>query len=326
MRVNPRVAVTLLVAWLAIACRPVSDPSTLDARTMRVQVAREGAADLPMRATYFPPATPRAGRRDVPVVVVEPILFRRELLTVGPGPDGGLVSYLATEGFPVWLVWVDAAVPPDPRALAVGVAQVVASIARETGVKRVDLLGLSLGAEASLRALEPLTAPASPVTVRRVVFLGGGFDFAYPHSIAARLAAVRGQQASALCSLDGDVDCARQFRQPRAAVPWLGVLPPADADELQASRDRFPFASHLTRLPVLFVNGKADGIAASESMFPLYTFWGSDEPDPRDVPKLMFLAGRENGFAADYDHFALFGAPGADEVWDHVVGWLKREP
>ena len=310
-----------VTAALLLSCRLRPDLATLDARTLRPVLAGADAA-LPMRATYFPSTAPRARRRDVPLIVVAPLLFRRELLY--PEQGGGLVPYLQAEGFPVWLVWVDSPTPPGARVLARGIAATVASIATETNVRRFDLLGLSLGAESALRALEPLTAPGSGVEIRRVVFLGGGFDFAYPRSFATRVASIRGGAASALCTFDGDVGCARDFRRPSAAVPWLASLPPADDDALVPSRARFPFVAHLTRLPVLFVAGKVDGVAPSESVFPLYTFWGSDEPDPRAVPKVFFLAGRENALAWEFDQFDLFAGEHAEDVWEHAVEWLRR--
>jgi len=300
----------------ALGCAPRADLTNLDARTLRAAAPGEA---LPMRATYFPSTSPRARRRDVPLVVVEPLLFRREILYTG----GGLVSYLEDEGFPVWVVWVDG-LAPDARTLSRGIAETVQSIARETGVRRFDLMGTSLGSEATLRALEPLTAPGSGVEVRRMVFVGGGFDFAYPHSFAARVASVRGGPANKLCTLDGDVDCARDFASP-AAVPWLWTLPAADDDALRPSRERFPFVEHLTHLPVLFAGGTSDGLAPSESFFPLYTFWGSEQPDAGAVPKLFFLAGRENGLGADFDQFDLFAGERRRELWAYVVAWLEKD-
>ena len=310
------------VAAASVSCRHGGDLATLDARTLQAPVRGEPGATLPMRATYFPPTTPRAGRRDVPLVMVEPILFRRELLYSG---ERGIISYLRAEGFPVWLVWLDAAPPPGARAFSRGIAETVATIARETGLRRFDFMGLSLGAEAALRALDPLTMPSSAMEIRRVVFLGGGFDYAYPHSFGSRLAGIRGGPATALCTLDGDVGCARDFRTPGVVTPWLGFLPAADDDALAPARDRFQFVARMDRLPVLFVTGKVDGIAPSESVFPLYTLWGTAGPDPRAVPKLFFFAGRENALGWEFDQFDLFAGAHAEGVWDHVARWLERD-
>ncbi len=312
-------ALVVLAATAALSCREAATPATFEARTLRPAKA---ARPLVV-ATYFPSTAPRARRREVPILVIAPVLFRREILYWAP--DRGLIAYLQQEGFPVWLLWTATSPAPNARDHARGIAEAAAAIAGETGIRRFDLLGLSLGAEATLRALEPLTAPGSPVAIRRVVFLGGAFDFAYPHSFGSRIAPVRGGPAAALCSLGGDVGCAREFRRPDAAVPWLGAIPRADDDALAPSLERFPFVKRFARLPVLFVDGKVDGVSPSEATYPLYRLWGADEPDPSRVPKLFFLAGRENALGWDFDHFDLFAGSHATDVWSHVVTWLTRD-
>ena len=318
-----------LVGAVALAgCRHAAGSEALDARTLRTEAPADEAtgAPVPMRATYFPATVPRAGRKETPLLVVEPLLFERELLF--EGPHGGLVGYLASEGFRVWLVGPSGRTTPKEQDLARGIRATVEAIAREAGVKRFDLIGLSLGGEAALTALDGLTAPGSQVAIQRVAFVGTGFDFAYPHSFAARVAphlGPDGAPASSLCTLDGDTGCQRLFHDPGDATSWLGALPPEDPSALRPASERFPFVARFTALPVLFVTGKADGIAPSESMFPLFTLWGSAEHDRRAIPKHLFLAGRENGFARDDDQFDLFGSERArDEVWAHIAAWLAK--
>ena len=318
----------LMGAAALAGCRHAAGAEALDARTLRTEAPAEGntAAAVPMRATYFPASVPRAGRKETPLLVVEPLLFERELLF--EGPHGGLVGYLASEGFRVWLVGPAGHGTPKTADLARGIRATAEAIGREAGVRHFDLIGLSLGGEAALTALDGLTAPGSKVSIQRVAFVGTGFDFAYPHSFAARVAphlGPDGASATTLCTLDGDTGCTRLFHDPSGAASWLGALPPEDANELRPASERFPFVARFTALPVLFVNGKADGIAPSESMFPLFSLWGSAERDRRAIPKHLFLAGRENGFARDDDQFDLFGSQRArDEVWAHLAAWLGK--
>lgn len=326
--IRRRLAIPLLAALGAspLACRHGTDLATLDARTLRPETRGDAGAPGSMRGTYFPPRSPYVGRHGVPVVVVEPILFRRELLYAAPDgtASGGLIPYLQEEGFPVWLVWSDPGSGAGARALSGAIARTVGAIARETGADRFDLVGLSLGAEGALRALEPLTDASSPVRIRRAAFLGGGFDFAYPHSFGARIGALRGGPAAPLCTLDGDAACAREFRTPLAVTPWLGSLPGGDPDALAPSRERFPFVAGLS-LPVLFIGGKVDGISPSESVFPLYTLWGSAAPAPGTVRKRFFLAGRENALGWEFDHFDLFAGAHAADVWAQLASWLEGD-
>ena len=320
---------SLAFALLGLAALPgCRHAAGLEARTLKAEAPADGAssAPVPMRATYFPASVPRAGRKETPLLVVEPLLFERELLF--DGPHGGLVSYLAAHGFRVWLVGPDGPATPKATDLARGIRATAETIAREAGVRRFDVVGLSLGGEAALAALDGLTAPGSRIEIRRVAFMGTGFDFAYPHSFAARVAphvGPEGAPASTLCTLDGDTGCARLFHDPGGASSWLGALPAEDPAALRPASERFAFVARFTALPVLFVTGKADGIAPSESMFPLFTLWGSQEHDRRAIPKHLFLAGRENGFARDDDQFDLFGSEAArDEVWAHLAAWLAK--
>jgi hypothetical protein len=304
-------------ALVAASCTHPASERDLEAHTLR------GGDALPVHATYFAARTPRGHERDRVIVVVEPILFRRELLYAGPD-GGGLVSSLRDEGFAVWLVGASAPALPDARALGRGVAQMVTQIAKETGARSFDLVGLSLGSEAALYALDRLTAPGSPVSVRCAAFVGGGFDFAYPHSFAERAALVGPGDASRLCAQADDQGCTREFHRPADAMPWLGALPPLAADDLEPSDARFAFVRAFSHLPVLFVTGKSDGIAPSESVFPLYEHWGADERDSSKVPKLFFQAGLENELGSDLDHFELFAGRDASRVARLVARWLAR--
>jgi pimeloyl-ACP methyl ester carboxylesterase len=270
-----------------------------------------------MRATFFPR---RAARSRVPVVVVEPIFLRKEILCAG---DGSAIDALTDGGFDTWLVWTDTDVTPDARRLARGIAQTVTSIASETGSRELDLVGTSLGAEATLRALDLLTSPGAPVVVRRVAFVGGGFDYAYPGSFGARARSLAGGPATQVCAMGGDAG-AHQFHDAAGAARWLGAVPPSPPDALDPARARFAFAARWTQLPVLIVAGKADGIAPSESSFPLYELWGN-QAAAATVPKLFFLAGRANNLNGDLDHLELFAGPGAASLWRHVTAWLARD-
>jgi hypothetical protein len=305
---------TALALVVGAACVPARSAQSLEARTLRVHVQD---VDLPMRATFFPR---RAARSRTPVVVVEPVFFRKEILYAG---GASAIDVLTEDGFDTWLVWTDTDAALDARRVARGIEQTVTSIASETGSRELDLVGTSLGAEAALGALDLLTSPGSPVIVRRVAFVGGGFDYAYPGSFGARVHSVAGGPATRVCAMDGE-GCAPQFHDASRARRWLGTMPPSSPDALDPARARFGFANRWTQLPVLFVAGKADGIAPSESSFPLYELWGR-QADPATVPKLFFLAGRENDIDGDLDHLELFAGRGAAGVWHHVTAWLARD-
>jgi hypothetical protein len=301
----------------------------MEARTLRpFETTRQGSsstletpapAETFVHATWFPP-TVRARPDSPPLVLVEPILFRRDLLT----RPGGLVPWLEAEGFSVWVVGPDAPDRTDARSFGAGIVRAVDVVAQKSGSSRVSIVAASFGAPAALHALEVLTAPTAKIAIDRVVFLGGALDHAYPGSVAARIAAQRGGPGAALCTLDDGAFCAHAFHDARAATPWLGSVPRAEEAEAAPAATRFPALSRFHDLPVLFVAGKGDGLAPSESIFPAYTAWGRGGGTDRDVPKLFFLAGRENGFEEDYDAYELLAGEHAEgEVWTRLAEWLR---
>jgi hypothetical protein len=281
-------------ALLATACaRPPYDAASSDARTLRAP------GEPPMHAVAYPPRG-KSNPPAAPLLVVEPVVWRRDLLL----RHGGLVSWLEDDGFPVWLVGADGD-PRDARALADGIVRTAGVIARATGAPRVDVLATGLGGAATMLALDPLTSPSSPVHVGRVAFLGTPLDRAYVGDANARVA------ASTLAFHD------------RSAVEWLGAVPPADRLEGRPARERFPFAARFAALPVLFVAGKVDGIAPSETQYPAFALWGRDAEYRHAVPKSFFLAGRENGFDRDADAFDLVdGSPTAIATWSRIAAFL----
>jgi hypothetical protein len=295
------------------------DPSRLDARALHDSVTTP-AGEAGFHAIPFPPRARTRPTRP-PLVLVEPILFRRELLL----EDGGLVATLEDAGFAVWLVGADAEVPPDVRTFATGIARAIGSVARAAGVDHVDLVSLGLSGAATLGALASLDEPGSPVQVTKLALVGTPLDEAYPDSFAARTRAIGGGPASAICALDGGTGCTRAFRDPGAAA-WLGALPPAEPDAAKHARERYPGLPRFAGTSVLFLAGKLDGVAPTESLFPVFEAWGSgSEVAGASVHKRFFIAGIENELGRDFDGFALLARrDGASAVWDQLIAFLRE--
>jgi hypothetical protein len=312
-----------LVALAALALAPLGclhapfDPSRLDARALHDSVATP-AGEARFHAIPFPPRA-RTRPTRAPLVLVEPVLFRRELLL----EDGGLVATLEDAGFPVWLVGADVEVAPDARTSATGIARAIGSVARAAGVDHVDVVSLGLSGAATLGALSSLAEPGSPVRVTKLALVGTPLDEAYPGSFASRTRAIAGGPASALCMLDGGTGCTRAFRDPGAAA-WLGVLPAPDPDDAKHARERYPWLPRIEGTSVLFLAGKLDGVAPTESLFPVFEAWGS-ELGAASVHKRFFIAGLENSMGHDFDGFALLARQdGASAVWDQLIAFLRE--
>jgi pimeloyl-ACP methyl ester carboxylesterase len=244
-------------------------------------------------ATYHA-ATHRAAGVHPPVVLFEPLALRREVLDQGAG--GGLVPYLNYRGFPVWVVFAEAHEGLRAAALGRCYAQAVDAIAEVTKAPRLHVGGVSLGGQVAAHALEHLREGAP---LGRVFFYAAGIDYAYPGSLLAARAPL-----AAACA---------------ACAPWLsGFLPPPDEDRPLA--ERLPGLA-TAQAPVLFVNGKIDGVAPSESVYPAYELYGSAAPGP--VRKRLVLVAREN-FLPDLDHWGMLG--GAEEDgFEILAGWLESD-
>jgi hypothetical protein len=312
--------VTLAASATPLACAHAPyDPSRLDARALHDSVATP-AGEARFHAIPFPPRARTRPTRP-PLVLVEPILFRRELLL----EDDGLVATLEDAGFSVWLVGADADVPPDARTCATGIARSIGSVARAATVDHVDVVSLGLSGAATLGALAALDEPGSPVHVTKLALVGTPLDEAYPGSFASRTRMVAGGPASALCGLDGGTGCTRAFRDPGAA-PWLGALPPAEPDAAKRARERYPQVPRFESTSVLFLAGKLDGVAPTESLFPVFEAWGSGlETGGTAVHKRFFIAGLENSLGRDFDGFALLARQdGAGAVWDQLIAFLRE--
>lgn len=311
-----RKAVVGALAALLVACRYASIPEeTLASRALDVPAAT-GPGHV--TATYFPVTHANAVRR-APVVVVEPRVFTREALH--RGARGGLLAYLNFKGHPAWRLTVDT--PNEPsRAIGTALATTIRAISQASGEPALDVVGASLNAPSALHAVSTLAEEGSS-PVRRVVFLGAGLDYAYPSSFVVREHEKLGGPTRRLCATEAA--CLRFVHHPDEARPFFGSLPPAEPDDTSPAHLRYPGLAQRTER-VLFVVGKADGLAPSESSFPVFLEWGKATPEHAVRSKRFFLAARENGLGDDYDHAALFlGADAESEVFAAIVDFLEQD-
>jgi hypothetical protein len=311
-------ALPLLVAIALLACAHAPfDLAGLDARTMRGSVVVDGG-EVKFHAIPFP-LRARVRPSSAPLVVLEPMLFDRALLLA---PEG-LVASLENAGASVWLVGPDARPLPTARAWSYGIASAVERVGTASGSPRVDVLALGLSGPAALLAVGRLGLTHAAIGIDKLVLLGTPLDDAYPGNFAARTQTLAGGPAAAMCGLDQGTACARAFRDPNA-IAWLDSFPTRDASDALPAAERFPFLRGMHGPAVLFVAGKVDGIAPSESSFPVFEQWGRDVGDEHGPPKRFFLAGPENGLPRDYDAFSLLAPDDqASAVWNVVLSFLK---
>jgi hypothetical protein len=306
----------LLASALLAACRYSDIPQ--DTLAKRALPLAEAEGSPRVTATYFPVTHANAIRR-VPVVVLEPRFFGSDVLH--RGREGGLLAYLNFKGHPAWRITIETPTASS-RALATPVAHAIRAISQASKEPAIDVLGASLGAPSLLHAVA-LLADEGASPVRRVVFLGAGLDYAYPGSFLEREHDHLGGLAGELCATEAA--CKKLVHHPESARPYLGRLPPTDADDAVPAAKRYTFLERRPE-PVLFIAGKADGIAPSEASFPVFLKWGEALPGRAMTTKRFFLAARENALGDDYDHAELFlGERVESEVFAPIVAFLERD-
>lgn len=308
-------ALFFALPFAVVACRY---PALSDADLASRRLPSSEPGPCRELVTGFPATHTSAVRRE-PVVVVSPMLLAPRVLF--RGHEGGLVSYLNFQGHPVYLVGFEAP-SCDEAAASRAFAKMVREVSQRTREPVVHVVGASLGAPVVVRAVG-LLADEGASPVGRVALVGAGLDYAYPGSFVARERAHLGGPAAYLC--ESPASCRKLSRQPEVLREHLAVLP-NDAPLLFAPTSaRYPGLER-RREPVLFVVGKADGIAPSESSYPVFLAWGSATPDAARATKHFFLAARENGLGDDYDHAELFAGPEAEgEVFAKVAEFLEHE-
>ena len=174
--------------------------------------------------------------------------------------------------------------------------------------------GISLGGQAVAHYLNdaPKHATTTAMQVKAAFFLGTGFDYDYPGSFGRRL--VKENLASA--------EYARRFfpgLKPEFVVAQQKLLSGGkgvwrDALENVSLKDK--------GVRVIFVTGKIDNVAPSESVYKFFVKTIGDET--KNSADVRFLQpGRMNRHARDYDHSMMIASHElADEILPDILKWI----
>ena len=246
------------------------------------------------------------------VVIFEPYMLT--LSAIDRKDKGGLIPFLNYHGYPVWLLRVKDF--PGTSLESMGKVEAPDLLTRVKGISSQNnfiLLGVSLGGQAVMHFLQTYIATGRPaIIIDRIAFLGTGFDYNYPGAFPAQgLAGSDREKLRSLCE-SSDPAC-NYFKNQKGQTVLNAVeyIPLLEKNPVTA----FSFLKDLAG-PVFFVQGSADSIAPSESVYPVYRMVGSGiNPNPvaADIDKLYMTAGKINNIRVDYDHFRLFYHPRANE-------------
>ncbi|MGJ4787184.1 alpha/beta hydrolase [Leptospira koniambonensis] len=250
-----------------------------------------------------------------PVLLLDPILVNKKSLYLGD--YNGLIGVLSGNGFSVFLLHFE--VYPGLDLKEVGeklIPQAVSQVQGLSNRKDYILGGVSVGGQAILHYIRSKKDPA----ISKVFFLGTGMDYKYNDSFIDDMKKEKrfGTDLSNSCknkdsfcsrfiSLDEDNPTTLYLYQTLwNYLPSLEENPKVWAD------------FELMDFPTLFVAGKLDNVATSESIHPVYR-------RKRGFTQ-FFEAGRDNGGKIDYDHLSLFAHESApSDIYQKIADWLAKK-
>ncbi|TGK36018.1 alpha/beta hydrolase [Leptospira gomenensis] len=249
-----------------------------------------------------------------PILLVDPVFINKKALYLGD--KSGLIGVLNGNGFSVWLLHFEDHKSVNLKEVGENlIPETVARIQKISGRKEYVLGGVSLGGQAILHSFKAKKVPDTAKTF----FLGTGMDYKYNDSFLEQMKSEKrfGTDVNVSCK-NKDSFCKRFISldedDPKTLFVYqnlLNYLP--TIEENPKTWESF----EATGFPSLFIGGRIDNVAPTESIHPVYRRKKGD--------KEFWEAGRDNGMSIDYDHLGLFAYEDApSELYQKIADWLKR--
>ncbi|TGK11943.1 alpha/beta hydrolase [Leptospira fletcheri] len=250
-----------------------------------------------------------------PILILDPILVNKKALYLGD--YSGLIGVLNGNGFSVWLLHFDSYADLDLKEIGDKILpQAISQIQRVSNRKDYILGGVSLGGQAVLHYLRG----KKDSSIYKSFFLGTGMDYKYNDSFLEDMKKEKrfGKDLTDICK-GKDTFCSRFISYDQDDPSTLFVyrnlwnyLPSLEENP----KNWVDFES--SDFPTLFIAGKIDNVAPSESIHPVYR---------RKKGASQFVEiGRDNRANIDYDHLSLFAHEGAaSEIYQKIADWLKKK-
>lgn len=268
------------------------------------------------RITLFPKTYSALAGPAFSLVIVSPVLVRDEYLY--NSGSSSLIPWFNARGVSVWLVYIPQQTNIEKFGREV-LPTVTTAIRQNSNEENWVMGGISLGGQAIAHYLDeaPRNATVSGMLVKAAFFIGTGFDYGYPGSFGRRLAAVN--DPGSLCA--GDF-CKRYLpgidARFAAERRWLN-----DASGKPVWRDSLENVILRDKgVRTLFIAGKIDNVAPSESVYKYFVKTIGDET--KNSPDCRFLQpGRMNRHSDDFNHRMLLGSDElASDVLPDVLKWI----
>ncbi len=252
------------------------------------------------------------------LVLVSPVLVTEEVLS--NSGSASIIPWFNARGVTVWLVRIPAQMQLERFGREI-LPQVTAAIRKNSNDEHWVMGGVSLGGQAVAQYLHdaPRNATVSGMLVKAAFFLGTGFDYNHPGSFGRRLVAAQDGAQGNLCA---DDFCSRFFPDlpTRFVASRRRLFDVGGKPVWRDSLDGVQLRGKGVRL--MFVNGKIDNVAPSESVYKFYVKTIGDET--KNSPDVRFLLpGKMNRHGRDFNHVMTIASDeAASEVLPEVLRWI----
>ncbi len=236
-----------------------------------------------------------AGGDTYSMIITAPVAFDDSLLY--SSAHDSFVNWFTLRGVNVWLVRY----PAGMSYADYGRLHLKSAIEKIRKVSKSDrwvVGGMSLGGIAVMEYLMQNSYVGSNTTdVDKVFFLGSGFDYSYPSSLAYKATHFTAEN---YCEQNTEL-CIGLF----GALPGVAVSAEAvrrlKSESISAAANADRLGS--IRVPAIFVNGKIDNLCPSETVFPVFEKYGRS--GSRELPR-FYQPSEPNFYSRDFNHLDLF--------------------
>ncbi|MCS6983801.1 MAG: hypothetical protein NZM25_01565 [Leptospiraceae bacterium] len=239
---------------------------------------------------YFPRTY--AGGENYQMVITSPVIFDEKILYAG---RDSFINFFTLRGVSVYLV---------RKKPSIGLRQygqdflkaALIELRKKSAQENWVLGGISMGGIGVLYYLmQEEKAGRLARRVDKVFFLGTGFDYNYPGSVAEKTAGANDR----FC-VENPVLCENLFGEKN--------LPLYPAEFVHLRKDQIVAARNEEALRdivpgAIFIGGKIDNFAPSESIFPIYNLYGRKQAKGN---VRFYQASEVNFYQKDFHHMDLF--------------------
>jgi poly(3-hydroxyalkanoate) synthetase len=269
------------------------------------------AGDGTFKVSLFPRTYNTLVGPEYSLLLVSPVLLSDEVLY--DSGSSSIIPWFNSRGVSVWLVRIPPQTPLDKFGREV-LPEINVAIRKNSKDRNWVLGGVSLGGQAIAHYLHdaPKHELNTQMRVHSAFFLGTGFDYEYPGAFGRILAKENMTPAEFQRRFAPGIKLEHIASRANLFVGGKPVW--SDALSGINLKDK--------GVRVLFLAGKIDDVAPSESVYKFFVKTAGSEI--RNVPGVLFMQpGRMNRHSINFDHGSMVASPElAADILPEIFEWL----